>query len=193
MAGGLHGVLLAAGAGRRMGRPKALLRMPDGTPWVARATGALLDGGCEAVTVVLGAEAATVRDLVPARAGVTTAYAEGWAGGMSASLVTGLESLRDSTARAAVVLLVDLPDVGAPVVRRVCEAAGDGSDVLGRAAYDGRPGHPVVIGRDHWADVIASAGGDAGARGYLAGHRVRLVECSDLATGQDVDTLPSGQ
>ncbi|MFA6577376.1 MAG: NTP transferase domain-containing protein, partial [Nocardioides sp.] len=87
-------------------------------------------------------------------------------------------------------LLVDLPDVTAEVVRRVV-AAGAGPDVLARATFEGRPGHPVLLGRDHWAGVTATAAGDRGARDYLAGTDVRLVECGDLATGEDVDVIPS--
>ena len=49
------------------------------------------------------------------------------------------------------------------------------------------PGHPVLLGRDHWAGVAATATGDAGARDYLRGRDVTLVECGDLATGRDVD------
>jgi CTP:molybdopterin cytidylyltransferase MocA len=84
------------------------------------------------------------------------------------------------------VTLVDLPDVTAEVVRRVASAA-TGPEVLARATYDGRPGHPVLLGRDHWAGVRASATGDAGARDYLVAHDVVAVECGDLATGRDVD------
>ena len=54
----LHGLLLAAGAGTRMGTPKALVRDQDGTSWLLRSVGVLRDGGCVGVTVVLGAEAA---------------------------------------------------------------------------------------------------------------------------------------
>ena len=89
-----------------------------------------------------------------------------WAEGMSASLRAGLAAL-DRVADAALVTLVDLPDVSADVVRRVVAAA-TGPDVLARAAYDGKPGHPVLIGRDHWAGVIATATGDQGARDYLS-------------------------
>jgi CTP:molybdopterin cytidylyltransferase MocA len=59
---------------------------------------------------------------------------------------------------------------------------------VARAAYDGVPGHPVLLGRDHWAGVLASAAGDRGARDYLATRPVVLVECGDLATGRDQDT-----
>ena len=91
------------------------------------------------------------------------------------------------TTTAALVSLVDLPDVDAAVVARVLDAASRGRGDLARAAYDGVPGHPVLLGRDHWAGVVASATGDRGARDYLAAHDVDLVECGDLATGADVD------
>jgi nicotine blue oxidoreductase len=71
------------------------------------------------------------------------------------------------------------------VARLVGRAA---PEVLVRATYDGRPGHPVVIGRDHWAGVITSASGDRGARDYLLDHGVVDVECADIADGSDIDT-----
>ena len=49
------GLVLAAGAGTRMGGPKALVHDPDGTSWLVRAVSSLADGGCAGVTVVLGA------------------------------------------------------------------------------------------------------------------------------------------
>ena len=90
---------------------------------------------------------------------------------------------------AALVTLVDLPDVGSDVVRRLLDRPVS-ADTLARATYDGTPGHPVLIGRDHWAGVIESATGDRGARSYLGTHDVELVECGDLATGRDVDAPP---
>jgi len=173
----VHGLLLAAGAGRRYGGPKALV---DG--WLGHALDVLAEGGCVGRTVVLGAEADRVRALVPP--GAEVVVADDWAEGMGASLRAGLGHL--GVADAVLVHLVDLPDVDAPVVRRVLEA-GTGSSALARATYAGRPGHPVLLGRDHWAGVIASAQGDRGARDYLASHDVTLVECGDLATGGDVD------
>jgi len=178
-----HGLLLAAGAGTRMGRPKALVVDDDGTPWLARVVDALRGGGCDEVVVVLGAAADEARGLVPDD--VAVVVAADWAEGMSASLRAGLASL-DPSADAALVTLVDLPDVTADVIGRVAAAA-HGPDVLARAAYEETPGHPVLIGRDHWAGVIATATGDLGARDYLKPREVVLVECGDLATGRDVD------
>jgi len=167
-----------------MGRPKALVEL-DGEPLVARALRTLVDGGATPVVVVLGARADEVRTVLPAD--VRAVEAPDWAEGMGASLRAGLAALEDTDAGAAVVHLVDLPGVTAAAVARLGAVAGP--DVLARAAYGGRPGHPVLLGRAHWAGVRAAAVGDAGARGYLAGRAdVTLVECGDLATPEDVDT-----
>lgn len=180
----IHGLLLAAGAGSRMGMPKALVEDEDGRPWLTRAVDVLRDGGCADVTVVLGAAASQASALVPV--GTGSVVAEDWASGMSASLRAGLVALAGSGATAALVHLVDLPDVTADVVRRVL-GAGDHAEVLARATYDGRPGHPVLIGRSHWSSIVGEVAGDEGARRYLAGHPTTLVECGDLASGADVD------
>lgn len=178
------GLLLAAGAGMRMGRPKALITGDDGTPWVVSSARALTVGGCTSVTVVVGADRESVRVLL-APLDVIVVEATDWAAGMGASLRAGLLEMSDAEADAVLVHLVDLPDVGADVVRRMLEASTPA--VLARADYGGAPGHPVLIGREHWAAVADSSSGDRGARDYLAGHDVLRIDCSDLAAGQDVD------
>lgn len=171
------GVLLAAGAGRRYGSPKVLAQ--DGA-WLRAAVAALADGGCSPVLVVLGA---AVPERLPT--GVSTVVAEDWASGMSASLRAGLAAAASTGATHALVHLVDTPDVGADVVSRVLDRGGD----LARATYDGRPRHPVLLARRHWAAVGAVSTGDHGAREFLRGRsEVVLVECGDLATGRDHDT-----
>jgi molybdenum cofactor cytidylyltransferase/nicotine blue oxidoreductase len=179
------GLLLAAGAGSRMGRPKALVLDAAGEPWLVRGVRALRDGGCDAVSVVLGAAADEAARLLEGTT-ATVVVADDWADGQAASLRAGLTSLDGTDAEVAVVSLVDLPDVGADVVRRVV-GAGAGPATLARATYDGTPGHPVVMGRDHWRGVLEVATGDRGARDYLASRAVVPVECGDLATGHDVD------
>lgn len=190
------GVLLAAGAGRRMGRPKALVRDPDGTSWLLRAVRTLSEGGCSPVVVVLGAQADQAARLLAHHDGsgppVRWVEAADWGQGMGASLRRGLEAAHDTDASTAVVTLVDLPDVGAEVVKRVVAAVGDDPHSLGRAAYQRSPGHPVVLGREHWSGVAADAAGDRGGRDYLAAHDLLLVECGDLASGVDVDVTPDG-
>jgi nicotine blue oxidoreductase len=182
----IAGLLLAAGAGRRMGRPKALVEF-GGEPLVVRAVRVLSGGGTGPLLVVVGAAADEVRALLPPA--VPAVEATGWATGMGASLRAGLVALAQlrPVPDAVVVHLVDLPGITAAAVTRL--AAGAGPASLRRAAYAGRPGHPVLLGRDHWAGVAAEAHADSGARGYLAGHpQLELVECGDIATADDVDT-----
>lgn len=166
-----------------MGRPKALVVDGAGEPWLARSVDVLHDGGCEDVTVVLGAAVDEAVRILDGR-GADVVVARDWADGMSASLRAGLGAL--PPADAALVHLVDLPDVTAPVVARVLAVA-TGPATLARASYDGVPGHPVLLGHDHWAPVASLATGDHGARDYLRTHAVELVECGDLASGRDVD------
>ncbi|WP_329056504.1 nucleotidyltransferase family protein [Amycolatopsis sp. NBC_01488] len=178
------GLLLAAGAGRRFGGPKALAEL-DGRPLVLRALGTLAAAGCGPIRVVLGAAAEQVRALLPDPGqGV---FAEGWESGMGASLRAGLAALAQEAAPvAALVHLVDLPWVGADILARV--AADATADTVARAAYDGVPGHPVLFGRRWWGEIAETAQGDRGARDWLAGRPdLKLVECADLGSGRDVD------
>lgn len=168
-----------------MGGPKALVRDADGTSWLLRSIEVLRAGGCDEVTVVLGAGAEEAKVLLE-RTGASAVVADDWADGMSASLRAGLQVVATTNSDAVMVTLVDLPDVTGEVLARVADLGVD-RGVLARAAYDGRPGHPVLLGRDHWAGVADSATGDRGARDYLASHMVFVVECGDLATGRDVD------
>ena len=157
-------------------------------PWAVRALAALAD--CDPITVVVGARADQVAALLPAR--VRVERNDDFDLGMGSSLRRGLLGLAarpdGDDGDAAVVMLVDLPDVGVAVVRRiVATVTGPVRLALVRAAYGGRPGHPVLLGREHWPGVLAAATGDQGARGYLVEHGATMVECGDLATGTDVD------
>jgi len=185
--GAVVGLLLAAGSGSRLGRPKALVAGDDGMTWLARSVRVLCDGGCQPVYVVVGAAADEVRRHAPLDARVVVA--DEWAEGMGASLRAGLGAVTEHTsgADAVVVMLVDTPGVTSEVVCRLI-AKGAGPQALGRATYHGSLSHPVLIGRDHWAGVIAMARGDRGARDYLRAHEVALIECSDLGSGEDIDT-----
>lgn len=183
------GVLLAAGAGRRAGGPKALRRDGDGPTWVVAGVRTLARGGCSPVIVTVGCRAGEVAAVLAAtepEAPVAVVIVDDWETGQSASVRAGLTAASATGAPAAVVHLVDLPDVGPEVVRRVLDGADASS--LHRASYHGRPGHPVVLGRDHLGPVLDSLHGDQGARGHLQrAPGVRLIDCSDLATGDDVD------
>lgn len=178
------GLVLAAGAGRRFGSPKALARTLDGRSWLALAVGALRDAGCSPVYVAVGAAAGQVLPLVPV--GAQPVLVPDPSEGISASLRAGLAAAEASDAVALAIVTVDTPDLPAAAVERVARAAEATS--LVQAVYEDRPGHPVVLGRDHWSALAASVAGDRGARDYLRAHGARTVDCADLWSGEDRDT-----
>lgn len=178
------GVVLAAGSGTRFGGPKALARDAAGEPWLARAVRTLRAAGCDPVLVVLGAAADEAAVLVPPDA--VAVRATRWHEGLSASVRAGLDAAARTAAGAVLLVPVDVPELPASACRRLLRDAG--ADVLRQAVYRRRPGHPVLIGRDHWAGVAAAVAGDRGAGAYLAAHAAQRVECGDLWHGRDRDT-----
>ncbi|MBB2977166.1 CTP:molybdopterin cytidylyltransferase MocA [Microbacterium endophyticum] len=179
----VYGAVLAAGAGTRFGGPKALARSDDGVPWLVQVVAALTDGGCTKVGVTLGAERDAAGELVPPRAQVLEVPQ--WSSGLSASVRTALEAAEVAEAVAVIICTVDTPDLPAAAVARVVAGARESS--LAQAVYDGRPGHPVLIGRDHFAAVQERLSGDTGAGHYLRAHDAHRVECGDLWSGLDID------
>jgi molybdenum cofactor cytidylyltransferase/nicotine blue oxidoreductase len=182
-------VVLAAGGGRRYGMPKALVEY-EGSLLVERAV-RTASAVCDPVLVVLGAQAVDVwraADL----GGATVLANKDWETGMASSLRTGLDGLRGWPGRidAALLLLVDMPGMTREALERVAEQASP--DALAVATYDGVRAHPVLIGREHWAGVAATAVGDEGARRYLAEHGAVEIDCTGLADPADLDVPPPG-
>lgn len=180
------GVVLAAGEGRRFGGFKALACY-QGTRMVDLAVVALAQAGVtERLVVTHPGWPTSSYDEVDA----TVAVNPDWAQGMGSSLRLALGHPLAQGRSGAVLLLADQPLVGSACVSRVLVAA-SGTDALVQATYSGRRGHPVLIGAEHWAGVVAGAAGDVGARPYLAGHaaQVVLVDCADIGHDADVDTV----
>jgi CTP:molybdopterin cytidylyltransferase MocA len=180
-------LVLAAGGGRRYGMPKALVEY-EGSLLVERAL-RTATAVCDPVLVVLGARAVDVWRSADLGGATVLANAD-WETGMASSLRTGLDGLRGWPGRvdAVLVLLVDMPGMTPAALARMAEHAAP--DALAVPTYDGVRGHPVLIGRDHWAGVAASVTGDEGARRYLAEHPVTEVDCTGLADPVDLDVPP---
>src|SRR5919107_5436245 len=150
-------VVLAAGGGRRYGMPKALVEL-DGSLLVERAV-RTARAVCDPVLVVLGARAVEVWQRADLD-GATVLANRDWETGMASSLRTGLDGLGGWPARvdAVLVTLVDMPGMTPEALRAL--AAHAAPDALAIATYGGVRGHPVLLGRDHWAGVAETATGD---------------------------------
>jgi nicotine blue oxidoreductase len=173
------GLVLAAGAGRRFGGPKALAVL-DGERLVDRAVGLLTGVGLEPVVVVSGAAELTV-------SGAVVVPNPLWPSGMGSSLRAGLTQLAGSGAAAVVVVLVDTPWLAPAALRRLVDQ-GNGSPAA-IATYAGRRGHPVLLSAQVWTEVAGLAVGDVGAKAWLQAHpdQVREVDCTGLGSPRDVD------
>ena len=186
----IAGIVLAAGGGRRFGGPKAVAEV-GGERLVDRACRVLREGGCAPVIAVLGAA------VVPVPGADEVVVNPDWADGMGSSLRAGLAAralTATPDAAAAVLVLADQPWLSAAAVRAV--AAGATASSLVMAAYPGEAGggHPVLLGRDHWAGVRELARGDVGARPYLRAHAADVVLVPVEGSAADVDRpedLPS--
>ncbi|SIQ45387.1 molybdenum cofactor cytidylyltransferase [Cellulosimicrobium aquatile] len=193
-------VLLAAGAGTRLGRgPKALLPH-RGAALVEHATATLLAGGCDAVVVVLGAEAARVRAGSSLDGpGVRVVDNPDWATGMASSLRVGVAAALDLVPARVVVAHVDQPGVGPDDVARLLAAHRPGRVTASRwlaggaaedAAGADRPrwAHPLVLDATLAAPAAASARGDHGARDFLRTHADLVDVVDHPGDGRDLDT-----
>lgn len=175
------GLLLAAGAGNRLGRPKAMVEF-GGERLADRGVRTLRKGGCDPVLVVLGAAEVEVD-------GVITVRNPDWSTGMGSSVRAGLDAL-PATVDAVLIALADQPLITPDAVRRLLQAREQGARAA-VATYRGNPRNPVLLGREHWSTVYALAVADVGARPFLRtySHLVTSVECQDVSRPDDIDTL----
>jgi molybdenum cofactor cytidylyltransferase len=180
-------VILAAGRSSRMGRNKLLLDL-EGKPILCHAVDQALAAGLSEIVVVSGHQAAKVREALGDRA-VKVVEAREHKLGMSASLKAGIRALGPKT-EAALVMLGDMPQVSAPLLRRLMAAY---NPLEGRSivvpTVDGKRGNPVLFDRRYFAEMLALEG-DVGARHLIGAHDDQVAELSveDAAVFTDVDT-----
>jgi molybdenum cofactor cytidylyltransferase len=170
-------LVLAAGSGTRFGSEPKLLADLAGRPLLEHAIRAQCEVASLArVVVVLGAGAAEVMARVDFGRAEPVVCPD-WESGQAASLRCGAAAL--DGAEKVVVTLGDEPLITARVVSLFVDQPGGA-----RAVYQGKPGHPAVLGAQQ-LHALARLTGDRGAQRLLNGPE---IECSALCSGEDVDT-----
>ncbi|MBC7170274.1 nucleotidyltransferase family protein [Candidatus Bipolaricaulota bacterium] len=183
----MTGVVLAAGAGRRMGRPKLLLSV-GGRPLLAWVVDLVERLPLDERVIVLGAEAPAIRvALFPSlpsggeggRAGWQVIVNEAWQEGMGSSLRRAAEVVEGGM----LVFLGDMPWVPELAAREVLARAGDHPVA---PSYGGQRGFPVYLPPSLRPELLRLSG-DRGARDLLAGCEV--IPWSDPGVIRDVDGM----
>ena len=188
------GVLLAAGGSRRLGSPKQLLKI-NGVTLVELAARQLIAAGCSPILVVLGAQAATVRNAVSLLP-VECVENATWERGMGTSIalaVKHLNAVRFTNVQAALIVSCDMPTVTVDHLSALI-AISVADSTLGvfrvASAYEAPNGEtvrgiPAVMPRADWP-ALAALDGDQGARALL---RQQLTLTVFLRQGNfDLDT-----
>jgi molybdenum cofactor cytidylyltransferase len=181
-------VLLAAGAGSRLGnRPKAMLEL-GGVPLIRRALIALSGAGVDEVVVVTGHHAVIVEPAVR-EFPVTIAHNPHPDDGQASSVITGLAAL-SGRLDAVVVALADQPLVNADDIAALIRAfkQREGAAMV-VPRVDGEPGNPVIFDaalRDEWL----AGGAEAACRHWRERHpgRVRWLDVANAHYRVDIDT-----
>jgi CTP:molybdopterin cytidylyltransferase MocA len=186
MASVMPAIVLAAGASRRMGRPKALLPARGRT-----FLGLILDtltaaGLADIIVVVRGGDDAVVREIERARGprAAVNPYPEA---GQLSSLLTGLDAADAPGVTGVLVTLVDVPLIQPSTVRTLMARAEASRAAVLRAAHRGRHGHPVVFKRETF-ESLRAADPAVGAKAVVRAAAVEDVEVDDPAVAADIDT-----
>lgn len=166
-------LVLAAGASKRLGRPKQLLTV-DGETLVARATRIALEATGRVVVVV------SDKDLFsyPSPA-VTVVVNEGAAEGIASSIRRGVEACDGDV----LLVLCDQPRITAAHLRALVDAGAP----IAATAYAGILGVPAFFSRAHRDELLALRG-DTGARRIIEAHREGVVAIAFEDAGVDIDT-----
>ncbi len=184
MAGGIVGILLAAGSSRRFGTDKRWSLLPNGVP-LALESARRLRAACNDVLVVLrpGDEiwAERLREI-----DCQVIYCPDAASGMGHSLAAGVRA--SAEAAGWLVALADMPAI-APATYRLLQARLLAGAALVAPVHAGRRGHPVGFSA-RWYAQLAALHGDQGARSLLQAQNdlLELLPVDDPGVLTDIDT-----
>ncbi len=185
------GVLLAAGGATRFGSQK-LVASFRGVPLVRHAA-LTLRASCDAALVVVGNEAAQVRDALRG-VGVTLADNPDWASGLASSLRAAVAAMAPEV-EAIVVMLGDQPGVEPSVIDAAIARWRADRPAIVAVRYAGVQDHPVLFDRAVF-DELLELRGDTGAKPVIQRDpaRVAFVDVEhaaprDVDTGDDLDAL----
>jgi len=182
------GLVLAAGLSSRMGRCKALLPWDENRSVIEQILSQLQQTNLHDILVVTGNLAEQVTAKVTAMGIATVHNPEYATGEMLSSLKVGL-SVQMETVSAVLVVLGDQPRLESSIVLQLLDAYEQGEGEIVAPRYRGERGHPMVISRRYWDEILALPEGSA-PRDVIQQHRDKLyfVDVESDSVLSDIDT-----
>lgn len=167
-------ILLAAGLSRRSGSTNKLLALVDGAPMLLSAVEAALQSTCASVVVVTGHEAERVKKVLAGR-DVTFVHNKDYEEGMASSIRTGIGALTDDV-EGVLIGLGDMPHIRPQTFAALIDAfAPDQGHEICVPTYDGRPGNPVLFGKQFFP-ALEQVTGDTGGKAVIQKNRLLVIE-----------------
>ena len=181
-------LILAAGASKRLGHPKQLLRL-NGETLLHRAARLATEAGCSPVVVVLGYEAEM---LTPDLEGlnVQRVINQNWQQGMGSSLAGGIAAIED--AQDALLMVCDQVRLTRADLTHLLDLHRRSAASLTVSSYAGRLGVPAVFSRSYFPS-LAALSGDRGARDIIERNRSRAAIYDFPDGAEDVDNAADWQ
>lgn len=193
-AGGVVGLLLAAGESRRMRGGNKLLRDWGGEPVIRRIAKTALDSQLDSLLAVVGHEADAVQNAL-AGLGIEFVLNPRYAQGMGSSLSAGVERVRER-AEAVVILLGDMPRLQSSTIDKVLARRRQGGVWVVHCGSIATPRPPTLFSQELFADLVALSG-DQGARSLIESHRERssvvTVEPAELSDFDESSDWPDAE
>jgi molybdenum cofactor cytidylyltransferase len=185
---GIGIVLLAAGASSRLGQPKQLLVINNGT-LIRKLAEVAVSTGFAPVVVVLGAHKekmqAEIKDLP-----VAVIENDVWQEGMGTSVKEGMKQLLslNPKAKAVILLLCDQPFVTTPLLQNLAQEYQNSGKPIIASQYGETLGVPALFDHQFFPQLTALQG-DEGARKIIRQH-VEMVGSMPFEEGKyDIDTM----
>jgi molybdenum cofactor cytidylyltransferase len=169
----LAAVILSAGASSRMGRPKALLPLREGT-FLEHLIEVTRHPRIGVTRIVLGMGAEVIRTIANLDPSVVVLNTE-WEQGQLSSICAGLRSLEGIGTDGIVLCPVDHPLVSAHLVSELVERFYEKNKAIVLPTFSGRRGHPVIFSNALFSELLA-APADMGARAVVWAHAADILE-----------------
>lgn len=168
----INAIILAAGQSKRMGKPKPLLRFND-TTFLGQIISVLKLSDVDKITVVLGAEAETIRKSVDL-SGTNIVINKDYQKGQLSSLIAGIKQTPQEV-EAILLCLVDNPFITEEVVNKIVQTFKETNNPIIVPVFEKERGHPALFSKSLFNDLL-NAPEEKGARHVLYSNEDKVLE-----------------